>query len=231
MNVLVLGKEKTGALIAQIACDRGHTVRVLSSHEDLSATGLLNVSLSSIDIVMDFTTPDAVLANISACGRAGINMLVGSTGWYGNLAQVREEVEKTGIGLIYSADFALALGSVLDAIEPAPMARSKDANSSNLASRFNPRGAWPAGFSLSPQMLQERHGLKLDITSVRKRESAGLRTMMFDCGRDSFLVTHDARTQRSSAEGALRAAEWLRGKHGIYDLKSICRKRPMTADA
>jgi 4-hydroxy-tetrahydrodipicolinate reductase len=225
MNVLVLGKEKTGALIAQIACDRGHTVRVLNSHESMSASGLLNGSLSSLDVVMDFTSADAVLANICAYARAGINMLVGSTGWYSELARVREEVEHAGIGLIYGANFALALGSVLDAIEPAPFA-NPNARSGSLASRFNPRGAWPAGFSLSPQMLQERHGLKLDVTAVRKRETVGQQTLAFDCGSDSFLVTHDARSQRSTAEGALRAAEWLRGKHGLYDLNSICRRHP-----
>ncbi len=229
MNVLVLGKEKTGAMVAQIACDRGHTVRVLSSHESLTASGLLTGSLSSIDVVMDFTSPDAVLANISACARAGINVLVGATGWYSELGRVREEVEKTGIGLIYGADFAAVLGSVLNAMEPTPLSGPK-ISGATLASRFNPRGAWPKGFSLSPQMLQERHGLKLNVKSVRQQEEAGLRKLVFDCGSDSVQVTQNAHSQRSSAEGALRAAEWLRGKHGIYDLKTLCRKRPM-ADA
>ena len=229
MNVLVLGKERTGAMVAQIASDRGHSVRVLASHESLTASGFLNGSLSSIDVVMDFASPDAVLANISACARAGLNIVVGATGWYSELGRVREEVEKTGIGLIYGGDFAAVLGSVLEAMEPTPLSGAKSAGGT-LASRFNPRGAWPKGFSLSPQMLQERHGLKLNVKSVRQQEESGLRKLFFDCGSDCVQVTQNARSPRTSAEGALRAAEWLRGKHGMYDLKSLCRRRP-AADA
>lgn len=223
MNVLVLGKDKTGALIAQIACDRGHTVRVIGSHEGLHASGLLSGTLSAMDVVIDFTTPDAVLANISACARAGINMVVGATGWQSELARVREEVEHTGIGLVYSANFAIGLSSFLDA--DAASAQQRCCWAGQRGNRPG-AGGWPAGFSLSPQRLDEKHGLKLNITSVRESESAGMHTMFFDCGSDSFLVTHDAKSQRGCAEGAIRAAEWLRGKRGIFDLKNICRKRP-----
>jgi 4-hydroxy-tetrahydrodipicolinate reductase len=226
MNVLVLGKEKTGALIAQIACDRGHTVRAVSNHESMQASGLLNGTLSAMDVVIDFTTPDAVLANISACARAGINVVVGTTGWYGELARVREEVEQNGIGLVYNANFAVSLSSFLDAaLDTASQQRSP---SNRPAERF--RGSLLPAINLSAQKLGEKHGLKLNVTSVREREAAGMHTLVFDCGSESFRVTHDAKSQRGCAEGAIRAAEWLRGKHGVYDLKSICRKR-QPADA
>jgi 4-hydroxy-tetrahydrodipicolinate reductase len=226
MNVLVLGKEKTGALIAQIACDRGHTVRAVSNHESLQASGLLNGTLSAMDVVIDFTTPDAVLANISACARAGINIVVGTTGWYSELARIREEVEQNGIGLVYNANFAVSLSSFLDAALDAASQQRTPAN--RPAERF--RGNLLPAINLSAQKLGEKHGLKLNVTSVREREAAGMHTLVFDCGNESFRLTHDAKSQRGCAEGAIRAAEWLRGKHGVYDLKSICRKR-QPADA
>src|SRR5258706_12461974 len=63
--------------------------------------------MSGVDWVTDFTTPAAVLEKISACARAGANMVVGTTGWYSELEYVKDLVEKSGTGFLYGSNFSV----------------------------------------------------------------------------------------------------------------------------
>src|SRR5690349_6615 len=98
MKILLLGTGKTGSLVAEIARERGHEIEILRSADNPQASALTNDRLSSIDMVIDFTTPNCVLENIHACVVAGKNMVVGTTGWYSELATVRKLVEQRGTG-------------------------------------------------------------------------------------------------------------------------------------
>lgn len=229
MNVLVLGKGTTGAAVAQIACDRGHTVRVLSSQGDCADSGLAVGMLSSIDVVIDFTTANAVLSNIKACARAGTNIVVGGTGWHGELATIREQVEQTGIGLLYGVNFSAGLSTFLDvSLNGAVSAQQRSPLSFRLERRCSRKKPSSCNTSLTVQKLLEYNvGLKLNTTFVHEREAAGMRSLVFDLEKGSIIVTHDAKTQRAFAEGTVRAAEWLQGKRGFYDLSHVCRKRPI----
>ena len=64
MNFLVLGRGKTGALVAEIAKERGHEVRSLASQENQDGRALTPATLKEIDAAIDFTTPHAVIPNI-----------------------------------------------------------------------------------------------------------------------------------------------------------------------
>src|SRR6476659_5298097 len=99
MRLVVLGRGKTGALVAQLAQERGHNVASISSADNLNAAALTREKLAGVQAVMDFTTPQAVIPNIEACTRAGVNMVVGTTGWYSELDRVRALVEKSSVGL------------------------------------------------------------------------------------------------------------------------------------
>ena len=89
LNLLVLGRGKTGSLVAEVARERGHQVQSIASSENRDAAWLTPEHLRDFDVVIDFTTPDAVLANIEACVRERKAMVVGTTGWYGELDRVR----------------------------------------------------------------------------------------------------------------------------------------------
>ncbi len=98
MNLLILGRGKTGSLVAQVARERGHDVTLLGAADNVHAIALTTRKLVNVDAVIDFTTPQAVLGNIEACVGADKNMVVGTTGWYGDLERVRQLVEKTRPG-------------------------------------------------------------------------------------------------------------------------------------
>src|SRR5438093_11641934 len=109
MNILVLGRGKTGSLVIGAARERGHEVSVLTGKENPSASALTSERLSKINVVLDFTTPEAVLDNIFACIRSRTNIVVGTTGWYEELDRVKQEVESSGTGLLYSENFSIRI--------------------------------------------------------------------------------------------------------------------------
>jgi len=109
VNLLLLGRGKTGSLVAEVARERGHAITWLCSAENPHASALTAEKLRDVDIVIDFTTPQSVLENIEACVGAGTNMLVGTTGWYGDLEKVRQLVENRGSGFLYGANFSIGI--------------------------------------------------------------------------------------------------------------------------
>src|SRR5205807_9401121 len=91
MNLLLLGRGKTGSLIADVARERKHHIRVAGATENAHCAAVTAEKLRDIDVVIDFTTPQCVVANIEACIHAGKNTVVGTTGWYDERDRIRSE--------------------------------------------------------------------------------------------------------------------------------------------
>ena len=119
VKLLILGRGKTGSLVAEVARERGHDITLLCAAENPGATALTAEKLRAIDAVIDFTIPQAVLGNIEACVSAGKNMVVGTTGWYGDLDKVRQLVEKNGTGFLYGANFSIGINLLFEAARTA----------------------------------------------------------------------------------------------------------------
>src|SRR5215472_4643104 len=109
MNLLLLGKGKTGSLVAEVAAERKHHARIVGSKENAQCAVLTPDVLKNVDAVIDFTAPHCVLANIQACVKAGKNMVVGTTGWYKEIETVRQLVEHHRTGFVYAANFSVGV--------------------------------------------------------------------------------------------------------------------------
>ena len=92
MNLLLIGHGKTGSLVGNVARERGHNVQVLSSRDNEQARALTADRLRDIDVIIDFTNPDAVLENMRACIRHKKAIVVGTTGWYQHLPEIERQV-------------------------------------------------------------------------------------------------------------------------------------------
>ena len=90
MNLLLLGHGKTGSIVAEIARHHGHTLDILDEPDNTNAAGLTADRLRAVDVVIDFTTPHAVLPNIHACIRERKNMVVGTTGGYQHMPEIKK---------------------------------------------------------------------------------------------------------------------------------------------
>src|SRR5580698_7143457 len=114
MRILVLGQGKTGKLVAEVAAERGHGVHVLDELENTSAGALTPPFVAGFDVVIDFTTPEAVVQNLRACLATGAKMVVGTTGWYAKLADMRGLAERKGAGLLYGTNFSIGVQVMME---------------------------------------------------------------------------------------------------------------------
>src|SRR6201999_1933074 len=113
MRVLVLGCGKTGKLVAEIAAARGHSVHVLDATENKDAAALTPPFVAGFDVVIDFTTPEAVVQNMRACLATGAKMVVGTTGWYASLADMRGLAERKQAALLYGTNYSVGVQVML----------------------------------------------------------------------------------------------------------------------
>ena len=224
MRILVLGRGKTGALVAEVARQRGHEVIVVGSTENAGAHALTPRLLADTDVVIDFTAPQAVVPNIEACLRGGTPIVVGTTGWYQDLPRIRQLAGRSGTGFVYGSNFSLGVNLFFELARLAAPLLSADYQGKILERHHIHKKDAPSGTAVMLQkVVHDAAGAALPITSEREGEVVGFHSLSFDCASDTITLSHDAKSRRGFAEGAVRAAEWLRGRKGFYDFRDIFR--------
>jgi 4-hydroxy-tetrahydrodipicolinate reductase len=222
VKLLVLGRGKTGALVAEVAKGRQHDVHSLASQENQDGRALTPATLKEIDAVIDFTTPHAVIANIIRCVETGVPVVVGTTGWYQHIDKVRELVtERKGV-LLYGSNFSVGMNFFFKAIQAIAPVLKHGYRGSIVERHHVHKKDKPSGTAVTIQkLLESGSGEKVEIASVREGETVGMHLVMMDSSTDTILFTHDAKSRVGFAEGAVRAAEWIKGKTGFYEFPEI----------
>ncbi len=214
-----------GVLIAELARGRGHEVTAIDVPENAGARALTRDALANIDVVVDFTTPGAVVGNIEACLEAKASMVVGTTGWYGDIPRVKELVERSGIGFLYAANFSIGVNLFFDIARAAAPALRYGYQGRILEKHHVHTKDAPSGTAVAIRnVIRDAAQTELPIESVREGEIVGIHEVRFESAADTITLVHDAKSRRGFAEGAVRAAEWLKGKKGFYDFKDIFRE-------
>jgi 4-hydroxy-tetrahydrodipicolinate reductase len=225
VNILILGRGKTGSLAAQVAQERGHNVTLLGAADNPQATALTAERLQNIDAAMDFTTAQAVLGNIEACVRAGKNMVVGTTGWYGDLERVRKLVENSGTGFLYGANFSVGINLFFEVARTAAGILQHQYLGQIFERHHVQKKDAPSGTAATLQkIIRDACGTELEIISFREGDVVGMHEVVLNSPNDTIYLCHDAKSRRAFAEGAVRAAEWLEGKKGFFDFKDVWRE-------
>src|ERR1035438_482851 len=171
MNILILGRGKTGSLVAEVAAGRKHHMRIAGAKENAACAALTPESLRDIDAVIDFTTPHCVLASIEACAEAGKNMVVGTTGWYKDVDRVRALVEQHNTGFLYAANFSVGVNLFFDVARAAAVALRHDYSGQIFERHHVHKKDAPSGTAIAiQQVIQEAGGKNddLEITSFRE---------------------------------------------------------------
>jgi 4-hydroxy-tetrahydrodipicolinate reductase len=225
MNLLLLGRGKMGTLIESLATTRNHYVRSIDIDENAQGIALTPEKLRDVDVVIDFTTPDAVMENIAGCARSGKNLVVGTTGWYEKIPQVRKLVEESGIGFVYAANFSVGVNLFFEVAKVLTAGFKLDYSGTISETHHVHKLDAPSGSAVMLQrVVMEAGGPKVDITSSREGDVVGMHQLVLDSPNDTITLRHDAKSRRGFADGAIRAAEWLKGKKGFYDFKDIWRE-------
>src|SRR6202140_1697086 len=227
MHILLLGRGKTGSLVAEVARRRGHDVQVAGAAENAACAALTTERLGGVDVVIDFTAPSCVVGHIETCVTAGKNMVVGTTGWHGEVDRIRGLVESHGTGFVYAANFSVGVNLFFDVARAAAAALRHDYSGQIFERHHAQKKDAPSGTAIVlQQVIRDASGQSegLEITSFREGDVVGLHEVVLESPADRIYLCHDAKSRRGFAEGAVRAAEWLAGKKGFYDFKDVWRE-------
>lgn len=224
MRVLLLGMGKTGSLVSEVARERGHQVDVLRSINNANASGLTKERLSEVDVAIDFTNPECVLANIRACIAAGTNIVVGTTGWYSQASSIRAQVEQGRVGFVFGSNFSIGVNLFFEVVRASAPALQHHYSAQIYERHHAQKKDAPSGTAATMQrLLKEDSGSEVEITSFREGDVVGMHELVLNSPVDSIYVCHDAKSRRGFAEGAVKAAEWIQGKAGFFEFKDIWR--------
>ncbi|MBZ5656008.1 MAG: 4-hydroxy-tetrahydrodipicolinate reductase [Acidobacteriia bacterium] len=225
MHLLILGRGKTGSLVAEVAQERRHHVHTMDVEENANAAGLTPDVLSTTDAVIDFTTPAAVVANAEACIRAGKKMVVGTTGWYDQVPRLREMVLSAKSAFLYGSNFSIGVNLFFEIVATAAAASKYDYSGQIFERHHVQKKDAPSGTALTIQNIARASGgQELEIVSFREGDVVGLHEITYDSPNDRIYLCHDAKSRRGFAEGAVRGAEWLAGKTGFFEFRDIWRE-------
>jgi 4-hydroxy-tetrahydrodipicolinate reductase len=218
---MVLGRGKTGALVAEIAKGKRHEVYSLASQDNPDGRALTAATLQQIDVVVDFTTPHAVIPNLIRCVEAGVPVVVGTTGWYQHLDKVRELVRERNGAVLYGSNFSLGMNFFFKAMQAIAPILKHGYRGSIVERHHVHKKDKPSGTAVTIQKILETSGEKVEVASVREGETVGMHLVVVDSLNETILFTHDAKSRSGFAEGAVRAAEWIRGKNGFWEFPEI----------
>jgi 4-hydroxy-tetrahydrodipicolinate reductase len=221
MHILVSGKGKTGSLVAEIAAERGHSVRSLDVLENQDASALTPESLANVDVVIDFTAPEAAVQNIGAVLRAGRRIVVGTTGWYAHLDELKMLVTAHGGALLYGTNFSIGVQKLFRLT--ASLAQLNGYTFSIDETHHVTKLDAPSGTAITLKEIVQsvRPGAEVEITSHRVADAKGEHVVTATSEIDTLVVSHDAHSRRGFALGAVLAAEWVADKSGSWNFREI----------
>jgi 4-hydroxy-tetrahydrodipicolinate reductase len=221
MLFLVLGKGKTGSLVAEVARERGHSVRALDINENEHASALTAPTLAGVDVVIDFTAPEAAVENMRAVLALGSRIVVGTTGWYAHLDEMKVLATKRNGGLLYGTNFSMGVQTFFRLT--AELARMEGYSFSVDETHHMTKLDAPSGTAITLQQIIQsvRPGEKVEITSHRIADAKGEHVVTASSETDTLEIRHDAHSRRGFALGAVRGAEWLAGKQGVWEFREI----------
>ena len=234
MRIALIGYGKMGHEIEAAALEQGETIVAtfdVGNPVDVA-------SLGDADVCIEFSTPQTVLQNIRVAIQAKKDIVVGTTGGSGQLPEIAPLV--TDSGLLYSPNFSIGVNMMFRLAAAA-------AEMMNNVTAYDPfihewhhrqKADSPSGTALKlAEILLSRMERKktletarvdgkidpgaLHVSSTRVGTMPGTHIVGFDSDADSLEIKHVAKSRRGFALGAVRAAQWLKGKKGVYTMDDV----------
>jgi 4-hydroxy-tetrahydrodipicolinate reductase len=239
MKIALVGFGKMGQEIERVIRDKGeHEVVSVSFRKESEPLDLERIKKA--DVAIDFTAPDVILNNIEKISSIGVNMVVGTTGWYDHLKKVEELVKKSGTGIIYAQNFAVGTNIFFKLVEQASKLASSLGNYDvyGLDIHHKDKIDSPSGTALkTAQIIMNNFPNKkrlqtekldrkiesdeLHFASIRGGSNPGMHEAVFDSEGDTLTISVQNHSRRGYAEGAVLAAEFINSKKGIYNFSDI----------
>jgi 4-hydroxy-tetrahydrodipicolinate reductase len=222
-RLAIVGYGKMGRLVEQFASEYGFDVALkLDEFNNPNGEGITPENFRGVHVAIDFSIPHAVVGNVEAIAALGVNMVVGTTGWQKDIDRVRAAVERHEIGLVWSPNFSIGVKIFLQIVEKAAELLKNEPEFEAWAWEIHhsAKKDAPSGtlLKLVEGMKQAGYPSRIDVASSRAGRIPGTHEIGFDSSADTITLRHTARSREGFARGALKAAQWVSGRKGFYDL-------------
>jgi len=229
MKIALLGYGKMGQTIERIALERGHEI-VLKKDEFNTYEGLSNA-----DVAIDFSIPAVAVENISNCFYANVPVISGTTGWLEHYDEMVALCKEKNGAFISSSNFSLGVNLFFGLNEYLAKMMSKFGSYSVEMEEIHHTQKLdaPSGTAISLAKgviensdytnwtLEEAKENQIHIEAVRTENVPGTHTVTYNSEVDTIEIKHTAHNRDGFALGAVIAAEWIVGKHGIFTMKDV----------
>ncbi|MFQ6020522.1 MAG: 4-hydroxy-tetrahydrodipicolinate reductase [Candidatus Aenigmatarchaeota archaeon] len=221
MKISLIGYGKMGREVESLANSSEH-FEVYSTIDPISTDALYKEinkeSVQGADVCIDFTSPDSVVENIRKVCSLGKDIVVGTTGWYDSLDEVKSIVMESDVGFIFAPNFSLGVNVYYRILEKIGKDLKRlDYDPAVIEMHHDQKLDAPSGTAKKIKEILKQSGYEnIPISSVRVGSIVGTHTTIFDSQGDSIEITHAAKSREGFAKGALEAARWIRNKKGLY---------------
>jgi 4-hydroxy-tetrahydrodipicolinate reductase len=244
MKIALLGYGKMGKIIEKIATDRKHEIVLKIDHDNLHE--LTAENLKKADVAIEFTMPGSVLGNIAKCFEAGTPVVVGTTGWYDELENIKQQCEENNNTLLYATNFSVGVNIFFHInkmlaklmnnypyydvqVEEIHHTQKLDSPSGTaitiaegIIENIDAKKSWLNVLTTDDNNNEDNiNQNELLIESLRIDSVPGTHTVIYDSEVDSIEFKHTAHNRNGFALGAVLAAEWLQDKKGFHSVQDM----------
>jgi 4-hydroxy-tetrahydrodipicolinate reductase len=224
MKIALIGYGKMGKMIEKIALEKGHEiVSIIAPHLNTKITAN---SVERADICIDFSTSSCVVNNISQLVSLKKNIVVGTTNWEKDLGRVKALVEENNTGLFYASNFSIGMNLFIKVLQDAAkkIIPTGIYDIAGVEEHHNKKLDAPSGTAktISKAISESLEGaIEVPFSSIRCGSIPGTHTILFDSPADSITLTHTARNREGFVLGAIAAAEWMKGRAGLFTMEDM----------
>ena len=223
MRVLLIGHGRMGQLIEGLAADHGCEIAGIAEID--RPVDRVIAGAGVVDVAIDFSHAEAVAANLTALAAARVNVVIGTTGWQDQAAELTSLADRAGMGVLASANFSLGMNAFVFVVEEAVRTFAPMADvgawiheAHHAAKRDAPSGT---ALMLERAMIAAGYPRPVDMSSTRAGAIPGTHVVGFDAAAETVTLTHAVRDRSVFARGALEAAKWLKGRRGWFTMRDM----------
>ena len=225
-----MGKE-----IEKVAKERKHEiVAIIDSEEDWEDDA---DEIAKAEVAIEFSTPETAISNARLCFEHNIPVVIGSTGWYDHLDELKNFCLSNHKTMLYSPNFSIGVNVFFKlnqelarlmnnfdeydvSLEETHHIYKQDSPSAtalklvnDLISTLTRKEKWMKSAISNPN--------EIEVKSFREGNIPGIHVVTYESDCDTIEIKHSAINRRGFALGAVKSAEWLIGKTGVFEMKDV----------
>ncbi|MBK8505263.1 MAG: 4-hydroxy-tetrahydrodipicolinate reductase [Saprospiraceae bacterium] len=234
LRIALIGYGKMGKTIHQIANERGHKVVLIIDIDQESELADLK---DQVDVVIEFTRPEAAIENLTYCIKNRIPIVSGTTGWLHAYAEIKSLAEEHKSAFFYASNYSIGvniffavnkyLAGITEHFDNYDIGLKEIHHTQKLDSPSGTAITLAEGIietiNRKNQWINEPSKKKTDLSIISERteDDPGTHVITYTSDVDEITIKHQAHSRQGFALGAILAAEWLVGKQGCFGMNDL----------